>query len=257
MQLNGNVQGLISLLGGGSEVTVTPLLMQGVQIMKITVDQTEYLIYAPEGGDNVTIPYRETTGTKIATFNISGTTYDIYAPGGGSSVSVTPVISTGTKIATITVDSVPYDIYTPTPESVSVTQILDQGTKIATITVGNTSTDIFAPAGGGGGGSFSITPLSAVGAQDIGTLTLNDSILNYDIIVVECCRDTQAAQRGNIWIPTAIIDQASSYRRYRAICPAGSQNVDGCLDFYFQNNNQIVKSYVNAAFFYACYGIKF
>lgn len=256
MELQGNVQGLIKLLGGGSEVTVTPVLLEGVEIMRITVDQTEYLIYAPEGGGSeVSVSPILASGTKIATFIVDDTSYDIYAPS-PTEVSVSPIISAGTKIATIQVNSQPFDIYAPTPESVSVTQILDQGTKIATITVGATSTDLFAPAGGGGG-SFSVTPLSAVGAQDISTLTLNDSILNYDIIVVECCRDTQAAQRGNTWIPTAIIDQASSYRRYRAICPAGSQNVDGCLDFYFQNNNQIVKSYNNAAFFYACYGIKF
>ena len=255
MELQGNVQGLIKLLGGGSEVTVTPVLLEGVEIMRITVDQTEYLIYAPEGGGSeVSVSPILASGTKIATFIVDDTSYDIYAPS-PTEVSVSPIISAGTKIATIQVNSQTFDIYAPTPESVSVTQILDQGTKIATITVGATSTDLFAPAGGGG--SFSVTPLSAVGAQDISTLTLNDSILNYDIIVVECCRDTQAAQRGNTWIPTAIIDQASSYRRYRAICPAGSQNVDGCLDFYFQNNNQIVKSYANAAFFYACYGIKF
>lgn len=256
MELQGNVQGLIKLLGGGSEVTVTPVLLEGVEIMRITVDQTEYLIYAPEGGGSeVSVSPILASGTKIATFIVDDTSYDIYAPS-PTEVSVNPIVSAGTKIATIQVNSQSFDIYAPTPESVSVTQILDQGTKIATITVGDTSTDLFAPAGGGGG-SFSITPLSAVGAQDITTLTLNDSILNYDIIVVECCRDTQAAQRGNTWIPTAIIDQASSYRRYRAICPAGSQGLDGCLDFYFQNNNQIVKSYANAAFFYACYGIKF
>lgn len=111
--------------------------------------------------------------------------------------------------------------------------------------------------GGGGGGGFSIENLSPVGAQDIGTLTLNDSILNYDVIIVECCRDTAPAQRGNIWLPVAIIDQASSYRRYRCVCPTGSSGQDAAYDFYFQNNNQIVKSYSYGSFLYSVRGVKF
>ena len=221
--------------GGGSEVVITPVLTSGTKIADVTVDGEDKDLFAPT-------PTPPTPATEV---------------------SVTQTLASGTKIASIEVDGDSTDLFAPTPTpptpatEVSVTQVLTEGTKIASIEVDGDSTDIFAPAGGGGGGSFSITPLSSVGAQDIATLTLNDSILNYDIIVVECCRDTQAAQRGNTWIPVAIIDQSSPYRRYRAICPAGSQNVDGCFDFYFQNNNQLAKSYANAAFFYACYGIKF
>lgn len=217
------------------------------------------------GGSEVVINPVLTSGTKIADVTVDGEEKDLFAPPPtpATEVSVTQTLASGTKIGSIEVDGQSTDLFAPTPTTptpateVSVTQVLTEGTKIASIEVDGQSTDLFAPSGGGGGGGFSITPLSNAGAQDIATLTLNDSILNYDIIVVECCRDTQAAQRGNIWIPTAIIDQSSSYRRYRAICPNGSQNVDGCFDFYFQNNNQLVKSYANAAFFYSCYGVKF
>lgn len=229
MDLRGTIEGLLQLEGAGSEVTVTPLLNEGVQIARIKVDDNTYILFAPDSS------------------------------GGGSDVDVTPILLTGTKIADIEVDGVVKSIFAPTPTApteVTVSQELTEGTKIGEITVDGVTTSLYAPSGGSGG-SYSITPLSSIGMQDIGTLTLNDSILNYDAIVVECCRDTSATQRGNIWLPTAIIDQSSPYRRYRTICPSGSANVDGCFDFYFQNNNQLVKSYVNASFFYGCYGIKF
>ena len=229
MDLRGTIEGLLQLEGAGSEVTVTPLLNEGVQIARIKVDNNTYILFAPDSS------------------------------GGGSDVDVTPILLTGTKIADIEVDGVVKSIFAPTPTApteVSVSQELTEGTKIGEITVDGVTTSLYAPSGGSGG-SYSITPLSSIGAQDIGTLTLNDSILNYDAIIVECCRDTSPMQRGNIWLPTAIIDQSNNARRYRAICPAGSQNIDGCFDFYFQNNNQLVKSYANASFFYGCYGIKF
>lgn len=261
MELTGNVAGMLKLLGSGSEVEVTPILLVGTKIAEIKVDGTTYDIFAPSGGSggsSVEVTPTLLTGTKIAEIEVDGVTKSLYAPTPGS-VDFTQIQATGTKIATININGNSTDIYAPSPTSVSITQVETSGTKIATITVNGDSTDLFAPSGGGGGGggSYTITPLSNVGTQDIGTLTLNDSILNYDIIMVECCRDTTPAQRGNIWLPTAIIDQSSSYRRYRAICPSGSQNIDSCFDFYFQNNNQIVKSYSNAAFFYSCYGIKF
>lgn len=258
MELTGNVAGMLKLLGSGSEVEVTPILLVGTKIAEIKVDETTYDVFAPDGGSggsSVEVTPTLLTGTKIAEIEVDGVTQSIYAPTPGS-VDVTQIQATGTKIATIDVNGASTDIYAPSPTFVSVSQVETSGTKIATITVNGASTDIYAPSGGSGG-SFTITPLSNIGAQDIGTLNLNDSILNYDIIMVECCRDTSPAQRGNIWLPTAIIDQSSSARRYRAICPAGSQNIDGCFDFYFQNNNQIIKSYANAAFFYSCYGIKF
>ena len=258
MELTGNVAGILKLMGSGSEVEVTPILLVGTKIAEIKVDDTTYDIFAPEGGSggsSVEVTPTFLTGTKIAEIEVDGVTQSLYAPTPGS-VDITQIQATGTKIATININGTNTDIYAPSPTSVSVTQVETSGTKIATITVNGDSTDLFVPSGGSGG-SFTITPLSNIGAQDISTLNLNDSILNYDIIVVECCRDTQATQRGNTWIPTAIIDQESSYRRYRAICPAGSQGVDGCFDFYFQNNNQIVKSYANESFFYGCYGIKF
>lgn len=130
------------------------------------------------------------------------------------------------------------------------------GTATATLTKLGVNGTIYGVQGGGGGG-FSITDLCTVGAQDIGTLTLNDSILNYDVIIVECCRDTSFVQRGNIWLPVAIIDQSSSYRRYRCVCPTGSSGQDAAYDFYFQNNNQIVKSYSFGSFLYSVRGVKF
>ena len=146
MQLTGNVQGLIDLVGGGSEVEVTQVVSSGTKIATITVDDTPTDLYAPDAGSDVEVTQVVSSGEKIATITIDDTPTDIYAPEGGSDVSVTQVISSGEKIATINVDNVPTDIYAPEGGSdVSVTQVISSGEKIATITVDDTSTDIYAP----------------------------------------------------------------------------------------------------------------
>lgn len=119
MELTGNVQGLIDLVGGGSTVEYEPILESGEKIGVITIDNVPTDIYAPEGTE----------------------------------VEVTQVLSSGTKIATIEVDGEGVDLYAPTPEeptSVEVTQVLGSGTKIASIEVDGESTDIYAPDAGGG-----------------------------------------------------------------------------------------------------------
>lgn len=122
MELTGNVQGLIDLVGGGSTVEFEQVLESGEKIGVITIDNVPTDIYAP-------------------------------TPEEPTSVDVTQVLSSGTKIATIEVDGESTDIYAPTPEeptSVDVTQVVSSGTKIATIEVDGESTDIYAPDAGGG-----------------------------------------------------------------------------------------------------------
>ena len=115
MELTGNVSGLIQLFGGGSDITIQPILLEGVEIMEITVDGVVYYIYAPEPGDDVSVTPIQLTGTKIATITIGENNYDIYSPG----ISVTPIQLTGTKIATININGTPVDIYSPNSNGIN------------------------------------------------------------------------------------------------------------------------------------------
>lgn len=104
----------------------------------------------PGGGSDVSVTQVLLSGTKTATITVDDTPTDLYAPD-PTDVDVTQVQTSGTKIATITVDSTPTDLYAPTPSAptdVDVTQVLTSGTKIATISVDNVDTDLYAPAGG-------------------------------------------------------------------------------------------------------------
>ena len=159
MELSGSVQGIIDLIGGGSEVTITPKVLSGVEILEIKVDDDTYHIYCPDS-DSVSVAPELETGTLIATITVDGTDYLIYAPSATpTDVNVTQVVSTGTKIATISVDGDDTDIYVPTttPTDVDVTQVVSTGTKIATISVDGDDTDIYAPESSGGGIEFSTT----------------------------------------------------------------------------------------------------
>lgn len=113
MELTGSVAGIINLLGGGSDVTITPLLLEGVRIAKITVDDNDFYIYAPEGG---------------------------------SDISVTPTLQSGTKIGDITIGENTVELYAPNPTSVRVSQEVTEGTLIGTITINGVTTNLYAPA---------------------------------------------------------------------------------------------------------------
>jgi hypothetical protein len=85
MQLTGNVQGIIDLLGGGSEVEVTQVLTSGEKIATITVDDTPTDIFAPSAPSPTEVEVTQvlTSGTKIATIEVDGVNTDLYAPSGG------------------------------------------------------------------------------------------------------------------------------------------------------------------------------
>lgn len=64
---------------GGSDVTVTPIQTDGLNIATVTVDGVDSEIYAP----SVTVTPVQLTGTKIAEIEIDDAGYDIYAPSSG------------------------------------------------------------------------------------------------------------------------------------------------------------------------------
>jgi len=84
---------------------------------------------AVNGKSTVSISDLLQSGTKVATLTIDGTQYDLYAPsggGGGSSVTWNQIVSTGTKIAEIEIDGVSTDIYAPSGSGTGGHTIIDE-----------------------------------------------------------------------------------------------------------------------------------
>jgi hypothetical protein len=174
MELTGSVAGIIKLLGGGSTVIITPLLLEGVAIAKITVDDTDFYIYAPEGGSEVSVSPTLQAGTKIGDITIGENTVSLYAPN-PTSVSVSQDVTEGTQIGSITVNGVTTNLFAPNPTSVNVTQNITEGTQIGSITVNGVTTNLFAPASGGGGGGVNYSTSEI----KVGTYTENG--VDYDL----------------------------------------------------------------------------
>lgn len=67
---------------GGSDVTVTPVLSDGVRLATIGVDGTDYNIYAPEDvvGSIVSVTTEYNTGTLLATITVNDVDHYIYVP---------------------------------------------------------------------------------------------------------------------------------------------------------------------------------
>lgn len=130
-------------------VSADTTINSGTKIATITIDGTEYVIYAP----NVSYESAITGGTKAGTITVGTNTFDVYTPAsstGGSTVSVVPKTLTGTNIAEITVDGTTYQLYAPTGGSgsgstVTAEAILTEGTQIGKITIDGTETILYAP----------------------------------------------------------------------------------------------------------------
>lgn len=130
-------------------VSADTTIKSGTKIATITIDGTEYAIYAP----NVSYESAITGGTKVGTITVGTNTFDVYAPAsstGGSTVSVVPKTLTGTNIAEITVDGTTYQLYAPTGGSgsgstVTAEATLTEGTQIGKITIDGVETILYAP----------------------------------------------------------------------------------------------------------------
>ena len=146
--------------GGGSVVEWDPTLSSGTGIGTLTIDGTDYTIYAPDAGSEVEWDPTLSSGTGIGTLTIDGTDYTIYAPDAGSEVTWTQLQSTGTKIAEIDIDGTTQDIYAPSSGSggsnVSYTPALTTGTLSGTLTIDGTDYEIYCTNGGGDISPFSV-----------------------------------------------------------------------------------------------------
>ena len=113
----------------------------------------DWTLYESDDGSAVIVNQVLTSGTEIAQINVDGEIVSIYAPSGGSDVTVTPKTTTGTNIADIEVDGITYQL--------------------------------FAPSGGGSGSGYTETSLWSGYKSDTGTINLNDSVENYDVVLIK------------------------------------------------------------------------
>lgn len=141
MELTGSVAGMINLLGGGSDVVITPLLLEGVPIAKITVDNTDFYIYAPKGGSDITVTPTLQAGTKIGDITIGENTVSLYAPN-PTSVSVSQNVTEGTQIGSITVNDVTTNLFAPDNSGCEITYSVEPH-KVGTWTDGNVTKDVW------------------------------------------------------------------------------------------------------------------
>ena len=66
--------------GGGSEVTITPVLTSGTKIADYSIDGQNDSLYAPDAGSEVTITPNYNAGFKVADYTIDGVAGVLYAP---------------------------------------------------------------------------------------------------------------------------------------------------------------------------------
>ena len=78
----------ISAAGGGSTVSVTPVLSTGTRIAAIEVDGTIYTLFAPTP-PSVSVTQIQQSGVELARVTIDNTPYSIYAPEGSAVLSGT------------------------------------------------------------------------------------------------------------------------------------------------------------------------
>lgn len=220
LSLNNWSDEIESAIGGKSTVSWNEVVSTGTKIATVTIDGTDYDIYAPSGGgggSSVSWTQIQATGTKIATITIDGTSYDVYVPSDtyGDTVTWTQIQLTGTKIASISINGVSQDIYVPSGggggSSVSFTQVLSTGTKIGIITIDGSSTDIYAPSGGGG--TTVVANPSGTAVDTLTKLQVGNDI--YDIPTSSKDYSTDSVYAGYKWIDGGkvykkVIDKTSS-----------------------------------------------
>lgn len=217
-----------------SAADVVPIVTSGTQLA--TINGTS--IYAP----TVSATQTQTSGTEIAEINVGDASTKLYAP----TTTVTQVLTEGTEIAQVNGTS----LYAPSGggSDVVVTPKTLTGTNIADIEVDGTIYQLFAPSSGGGGGGsgsgYTKTILWSGYKSDTGTITLSDSVENYDIILIKFTSHpnqptTQYYEFYFTILPSDIVYNQSAQYCLLAI-RATAHYGDGSMDCYFSNSTSFV-----------------
>jgi hypothetical protein len=194
----------------GSEIVqVNPIVTSGTQLAIINGKS----IYAP----TTTVTQTLTEGTEIG--EVNGT--KLYAPSGGSDVTVTTKTTTGTNIADIAVNGTTYQL--------------------------------FAPSGGGGGGGsgsgYTETSLWSGYKADTGTINLNDSVENYDIVLIKVTSHPEQPSNSYYESYFTILTKDIIYNQhwqYNILVVRGhTEYGNGSMDCYFSSSTSFVIESIN------------
>lgn len=157
----------------------------------ITIGQDGRTISATGGGSSVSVTPILTTGTRIGSITVDSTVSNLYAPN-PTAVSVSQVVSSGTEIARVSVNGTSTSIYTPSSVVAALSDLTDvQLSSLSdrdTLIYDATSSKWINSAGGGGGGGTSITKLWDVGFTPSPGVWLEydfgEDLEAYDAIVI-------------------------------------------------------------------------
>jgi hypothetical protein len=189
---------------------------------------------------SVDIIQNVTSGTQLATINDK----PIYAP----TVSATQTQTSGTEIATINVGDTSTKLYAPTT---TVTTKTTTGTNIADIAVNGTTYQLFAPSGGGGGGGSGYTETSLWSGYkaDTGTINLNDSVENYDIVLIKVTSHPEQPSNSYYESYFTILTKDIIYNQhwqYNILVVRGhTEYGNGSMDCYFSSSTSFVIESIN------------
>lgn len=197
-------------------------------------------IISANGSEIVKVNPIVTSGTQLAIINGKS----IYAP----TVSASQTQTSGTEIAEINVGNASTKLYAP---ETTVTQVLSSGTEIAKIN----GTSLYAPTGGGGGGGsgsgYTETSLWSGYKSDTGTISLNDSVENYDVVLIRMT--SHPDQPSNSYyesyftiLPSEII--YNQHWQYNILVVRGTVDYgNGSMDCYFADSTSFVIEAINIA----------
>ena len=120
--------------GGGSDVTITPILQEGIKIADYEVDGAIGELYAPDSASTI-IPNPSDEPTQMLT--TLGINDIVYSLSGSASVSITPTISSGIKIADYTIGSDSGSLYAPSSSSGVVIDVKVDNTSVVSDGIAN------------------------------------------------------------------------------------------------------------------------
>lgn len=155
MEMTGSVSGMLELLGGGSNVSITPTLAAGTKIADYEIDSTPGELYAPTP-EALTAAAPLVISSGVISIDLSGYQEKLTA---GSYITIDSdnEISCNPPITNVW--------YTPEPD-------VQQDILIGKFTVNDVTQNVYAPAGGGGGSLDLPTDGSPVAIGTFGNMTL-------------------------------------------------------------------------------------
>ena len=206
MEMTGSVSGMIELLGGGSNVSITPTLAAGTKIADYEIDSTPGELYAPTPEAlTASAPLDITNGV----INIDLSDYqEKLTAGSYISIDSDDVISCNPPITNVW--------YTPEPD-------VQQDVLIGKFTVNDVTQNVYAPAGGGGGSLDLPTDGTPVEIGTFGSMTLYAQSVSVNANSYALCR-FWTGQHGVIVLSANAIAIANGSNNVKMVVPSSITN---------------------------------